>query len=747
MLTAISIALLLNGLTLTLASGLLLLILWHDPRRITNLYFAWFLLMMMIWSAGSLLGRTAAFAGANTSYVDLGVRLLEIGFTGSSLALYLYTVVLIGNRSRQFLLFGGLSILALLGYQMALVALGAESRYTITPDGILYYNFAPLSIGLFALLDIGTLVLVWQGFRKIQRPALIFGIMVFALGQLMAMASPRLQVLAIAEDAGAIATLIMVVTLLQSQIIQPLAGQTRQIEVVRDVGLAITSRLRLQHVLETIAAQAAALLRADASLIYLRREDYHELVLAAQYNIHQNVLGYRLKQHDGLVGKVALERRPQLLMSYSREWRGTPDAPFAEEGFGSVIAAPLIFGGTVVGVLLVIQGSESRIFELEDVQLLELLAPQAAVAITNSRLFEQERALTDKLETAKIQLEAFLSSTDNPMIALNKSLQIIFANQAAAYLLSGSRSANLSGQNLVDILPTYYLPKDFRRLIKSIHRKIAYVYELTINENIYLCHVARIDHPARGWVVVLNDVTSLKELDRLQRQMIELTTHQLKNPLTGAMLHLDELRDLSGDILDENIVYALDVIETQMERMQRIIEGILNLERLHSRSNSRSEQVDLTHILRDVYDTLGQYADNKGIRVDLNISQALPLVKGDPKELTEAISNLIDNAIKYSRDKGFVLVTARPEENSILISVKDNGIGIPLEAQSRVFERFYRVEQPGTEQISGTGIGLSYVKAIVESHRGRIWLESEVNRGTTFFVALPTLQTIEAQIA
>lgn len=739
MLTPIAIALILNSLTLTFAIGLLILILWHDARRLTNLYFAWFLFMVTIWSAGSLLSRTASIAGAELSFIEAGLRMLEIGFTGSALAVYIYVIVLIGNRSRQFQIFAIISIAALLLYQVGMLWLGATPRYSVTVSGILRYNFSSISTMLFTLIDAATLILVWQGFRKIQRPAMAFGIMLFALGQLSALLSPRLQTLGIAEDAGAIATLVMAFALVQAQIIQPLAGQSRQIEVVRDVGLAITSRLRLQNVLETIAAQAATLLRADASIIFLRREGDAQLILAAQYNIHKHVLGYRLPLDQGVAGKVAGERRPSLIIDYRREWRGTPDAPYANEGFGSVIAVPLIFADAVVGVLLVIQGVESRLFEPEDVRLLELLAPQAAVAITNSRLFEQERALTDKLESAKTQLEAFLSSTDNPVIALNKNLQVIFANKAAATLVAAN-SPDLSGQLLLDLVPKTYLPRQMRRMIQDFKRNRSHVYELDIGEHTYLCHLARISNPERAWVVVLNEVTSLKELDRLQRQMIELTTHQLKNPLQGAMLHLDELRDLGEDMTPEEMAYGLEVIEEQMIRMQRIIGGILNLERLYSRPSARNEQVDLGQVVRDVAQTLRQHADSRQIQLQVSYPEEVPYVVGDTKELTEVVSNLVDNAIKYSLEFGSIKIEGCNDNGFVQLKVSDHGIGIPQYAQAKIFDRFYRVEQPGTEQISGTGIGLSLVKAIIESHKGRIWLESDPGRGTTFYVELPPVQ-------
>jgi len=717
--------------------GLLILLLWYDALRVTNLYFSWFLAMVMLWLGGSLFGRSMAIAGNYFPYIEIGVFILQIGFTGATVALYFYAAVLTGNRTRVFQIFSIIATVILFVIQVFVVVIGTEPNYGRTTSGLLLYEFPQSTMLLFSTMNLAVLVLVWRGFRRIQRPALAFGIMLFSLGQLVSLVSPRLQTLAVAENAASLATFIMAFSLVQTQIIKPLAGQSRQIEIVRDVGAAITSRLRLKNVLQTVAAQAALFLEADACIIFLIEPNEPKLELAAQYNIHDNLLGYRINLNEGVAGKVASDRKSVLISDYRNQWRETPDMPFAHDGFGSVIGVPLIFRDDVVGALLVINGLDARIFEPEDVQLLQLLAPQAAVAITNSRLFEAQQALTVELETAKTQLEAFLSSADNPVIALNRHMHIIFANEAAAKLIADD-SPDLRGQFLLDIASQSYLPPDTANLLRDIRLQKSHIYELTIENHTYLAHLTRIQEPQKGWVVVLNDVTSLKELDRLQRQMIELTTHQLKNPLQGAMLHLDELEDLGDGILTEDMEYDLSVIWEQLKRMQRLIDGILSLERLQNRM-TRTEQVDFTQIVQAATHTLRDLARAKQITLTVDIEDNLPIIVGDPKELTEVVTNLVDNAIKYTPDYGSIDVIACEDSESIMLKVRDTGIGIPDTEYQKVFERFYRVEQSGTELIGGTGMGLSLVKAIVDAHKGQIWIESSIGDGTTFFVTLPML--------
>src|SRR5581483_812074 len=161
---------------------------------------------------------------------------------------------------------------------------------------------------------------------------------------------------------------------------------------------------------------------------------------------------------------------------YRRDWTGQADMPFAKETFGAVIAAPLIFADEVMGVLVVIEGPQGRRFDREDVRLVDLLGPQAAVAITNSRLFERQRGLTDELEAAKNQLETVLTSTENPVIALNRRMEVIFVNPAAEMLFD---TTSLRGRPLVDIVPAGMLPKNALKVFWALRRHGVYVYEVS----------------------------------------------------------------------------------------------------------------------------------------------------------------------------------------------------------------------------------------------------------------------------
>jgi two-component system, OmpR family, phosphate regulon sensor histidine kinase PhoR len=727
-----TVTLVINALTIALALSMLTLLLWQDSRNSLNLSFGILMVMVVTWSVGMLLGRISAYIGSLGELTEWGVRLLLIGYSGSCIGIYLFTVILSGGQSRLLMRLAAVVIILVLLYQVFLAFSTTAPTFEVRQDGTLRYSFGAGATLVYAGFTLVTVAIAWQRRRKIHDTGLLRGVYGFSLGMLIELISPELRTRSIGMDISAISVFVISYALVRTQIIEPLAGRANQLKAVRDVGLAITSHVRLEEVLSTIAGQAAGILQADGAAIFLNRGN--ALELAAVHNMPNAFLGQRLMIGEGLAGQVAASRQSYRVGDYRRDWAGVPDMPYAKQAFGSVIAAPLIFGDEVMGVLVVIQGQQGRRFDREDVRLLDLLGPQAAVAIANSRLFERQRGLTDELEAAKNQLETVLTSTENPVIALNRRLEIIFANPAAAELFGDQP---LSGRPIREIVPAHLLPSNPGKTLRELRRRRAFIYEAVIGDRAYMCHVGLLGRPrSQGFVAVLNDVSQLKEVDRLKNQMIRMTSHDLKNPLSAAMFHIELLQEEGAEILLPEMRADINTIWTQLQRMNRIISGILDLERIQS-GGLTYEECTVDQIIGVSAHELGDQARKKGIALRLDVPHSLPSITGDRQQLVQAINNLIENAIKFTSPGGTIRVSAEYVENHVVIHVADNGIGIPSDAQPRVFERFFRAYHPGAEQIGGTGLGLSLVKAVVDAHNGRIWLESEINRGTTVHLVLP----------
>lgn len=730
--TATAIVLLVNGLTLALALELLILILWQDPRNEANAFFAVFLFMMVVWATGSLMARIGAYAGTEGAIIQIGLRLLNVGFAGASVAIYMYGAIIIGFRGIFFRTIALIALALIWGYQLVLAVLGTPYAYEVTRDGVLIFSFDILGAAVYLIFQIGTLVLVVQNRRKIRSRLMVGGIVLFVSGQIASVLLPQLQRVGGAENLSAVATLVMGYAVVQQQIMTPLLGRARQLEAVRDVSLAVTSRLRLQDTLSAVAGQAVTLLGADGAAIFLKQGD--RLRLEAVNGFADALMGHELRMGQGIVGTVALEQKSRFVSRYWRDWYGEPDLPVATDVFGAVACVPLVFADEIVGVLLVMHKKRGGLFNRDDMHLLELLSPQAAVAITNSSLFEAERQLSNDLTLAKDQLEVVLTSTENPVLAVNRRFECIFINPAAMKLLD--LVDNPVGSTVAAFTPEAYMPPRILSAERDLRKYGVHVYEIAVQDRAYFCHVAALGkHQPAGWVVVANDVTQLKELDRLKSQMIRITSHDLKNPLQAAMSYLELLIDDGGEVFTDTMRGDADMVWTQLNRMYRMINGILNLERIES-GLLASDLCALEDMLGRVVLDVADQARNKGVTLQLDIRDPLPLVVGDLHQLSQVFANLVDNAVKFTAAGGSVVVRAVTNGRHVVVDVKDTGMGIPPEEQQHVFDRFFRGSQ-GMLHSDGSGLGLALVKSIVERHKGNIILESMSNVGTVFSVTLP----------
>ncbi len=722
-------------LMLALGSLFIFVGLLQSTRRVGNGYFLIFMLAMVVWASGSFLSRTTAEAAADKELTILGLRLLELGFAGATISAYLLSAAVTRIRTLLFWSTVVFGVGVLLINQAILMFFEVDAVYEVAE--LLTYSFPWVNGIIYFAFAVGTILIVWRNTAKFKQASMSGGLLLFGCGQVAALLSPRLRALGVAEYSSTISAVMIVYAIVQTQVMQPLQGRTRQVEFVQEVGQAMTGRVRLDDMLNSIAAKAAELLKVDGCAIYLRDRD--TLVLRAVHQLPEKFIGEtRLALNEGVVGTVAAEREGRLLSNYRREWKGIPDMPLAFETFGAVVGMPLIFNEDVVGVLLLVEGRDGRLFDEEDMQRLELLASQASVAITNSHLFEQELALTNQLVTAKLQLETVLISTTNPVVAVDRKLQIIFANPAAVALINiEDVHEGIQNRPLLDLISSRLLPPDLRAMVRDLRQTGSHVYEVEIHQTDFLCHVTRTEKPGDGWVAVLNDVTSLKEIDRLKSEMMRMTTHDLKNPLFAIMNYLELLEEDGKETFTDDMRHNVAVIWTQINRMLRLISGVLGLERVESGSMAM-ELCDVRQVILTSIRGVEDLATKCGLCLYPEIADDLLPIEGDPQQLGQAITNLLDNAIKFTPEGGSIWVRAYHESsNSIVVTVEDNGIGIPPAAQDRVFERFFRVEKERPKGDISSGLGLSLVKAIVESHQGEIWLRSQQNKGTTFFIRLP----------
>ncbi|MTI93926.1 MAG: cell wall metabolism sensor histidine kinase WalK [Firmicutes bacterium] len=242
----------------------------------------------------------------------------------------------------------------------------------------------------------------------------------------------------------------------------------------------------------------------------------------------------------------------------------------------------------------------------------------------------------------------------------------------------------------------------------------------------------------QGTIVVLSDVTEQHRLDLMRQEFVANVSHELRTPLTTIKSYTEALLE-NPDEDQELRARFMQVIDSETDRMVRMVEDLLVLSRTEAGSEREFLIIPVDEILYQIVDQNRVQAENRGLEISTDIPKHLPLVRGDRDQLHRLFLNLINNAIKYTPGGGSIEVAAESRNNYLEVAVRDTGIGIPREAQTRIFERFYQVDKSRTRKGkgAGTGLGLSIAKQIVEAHGGTITINSEEGRGTEALVTLP----------
>jgi signal transduction histidine kinase len=239
-----------------------------------------------------------------------------------------------------------------------------------------------------------------------------------------------------------------------------------------------------------------------------------------------------------------------------------------------------------------------------------------------------------------------------------------------------------------------------------------------------------------GRVCILRDVTRFKELDALKSEFVSTVSHDLRSPLT-LMRGYATMMDMVGELNEQQQSYVGKII-TGVENMAHLVNDLLDLGRIELGVDLQLEPISILDVLEKVTGTLQIQASQKEIDLSLELPKDLPdHIDADPALFHQAIYNLVENAIKYTSEGGQVFVRVRTLDNILVFEIQDTGIGIAPEDMTRLFEKFYRGKAREARTRAGTGLGLAIVRSIAERHGGRVWVESEEGKGSTFYLQIP----------
>ena len=312
-------------------------------------------------------------------------------------------------------------------------------------------------------------------------------------------------------------------------------------------------------------------------------------------------------------------------------------------------------------------------------------------------------------------------------------LTVTAANEAA-HRLFGRRAGVMVGGSALEAFTDHRVEEIVRTALEAGSA----VGELTVRtaEAPTVLVRARRTGDGDAWLV-LEDVSELRRLQRIRAEFIDNIGHELRTPLTTVSL-LAETLAADAASLPPRAAERVAKIEVETGHLVQMINELLDLSRIESGTAALIvEDLDLGRLAAATVDRLRLFAERQGVALDIEVSPAVPLVRGDAERLGQALLNLLHNAVKFSPPGSIVTVRVTPFESRVIVAVEDHGQGIPRRDLPRIFERFYKVDRARSRVAGGTGLGLSIARHIVEAHGGRIWAESEEGAGSTFSFAIP----------
>ena len=371
---------------------------------------------------------------------------------------------------------------------------------------------------------------------------------------------------------------------------------------------------------------------------------------------------------------------------------------------------------------------------------LEMLG--ASLNQTAARMDRAIRTLTEERNLSS----AILGSMVEGVAVVNGAERLVFANQGFADILELDVPPK-SGSALVEIVRQTEMIEAVRQVLAGEPRVEAEIVTGTLRQHFFAATVAAVRAgETSGAVVVLHDITELRKLERVRRDFVANVSHEFKTPLTAIQGFSETL--LAGAIDDpQNRERFLGIILEHSRRLARLTDDLLKLSQMDAdRLELEISRVSVAELIESCLETAQHRAAEKDIRVYLSQSNELPDIAGDRRRLAEVLQNLLDNATQYTLPGGRITLSAEVREADVVFTVSDTGIGIPKADQSRIFERFYRVDAARSREAGGTGLGLAIAKHLVEVHGGRIWVESEIGQGSQFNFSVPIFDPERAAI-
>jgi PAS domain S-box-containing protein len=513
----------------------------------------------------------------------------------------------------------------------------------------------------------------------------------------------------------------------------------RQRETLLEIIRAMTSRLELPSLLELTLQSAVELLRGQVGIIVLRGSGGNMRVRAS-YGLPESMVRFFQPLWADLPGGPNEEGLFSRWRIPNVQVRLGMVAAAAGLALTQVVALPLVFEEQLLGAIYVFRVGGGA-FSPADRTLLGAFADQAAIAVRNAELYQQ---VSDEQQALLAILE---NSADGVMIVdafgriqvFNRALTRITGWEAEAALGRAPGEVLVLHDRHDRPVPLPELPAaratagEARRYVEgSVVRRSGPPLTVGVTATPLYDEEGNLGRTIYNVV----DITRFRQAEEMKSTFVSVVSHELKTPVALIKGYAETLRREDAEWDRDTLREGLDVIGEEADHLTSLIDSLLEASRIQAGGlKLQPTDVYLPRLAEKVVDAFR--TQTKIHHFELDFPPDFPRVWGDPERLREVLSNLVSNAVKYSPNGGKVWVGGRADQGGVTVYVADQGIGIPAEEQGSIFDRFYRVDSGLQRRTEGAGLGLYLVKAVVEAHGGRIWVESAPDRGSIFILTLP----------
>ncbi len=580
------------------------------------------------------------------------------------------------------------------------------------------------------------------------------------------------------------------------QLLEEVERCVEVLAVLGEIGQAIGSALHLDHLLQAIYEQTGRLM--DTTSLYVALYDEERDTISFPFVVEG---GQRVEWPSYRAGKGLLEyairtKKPLLLARDIADWVERKRDLESPAGWPkSWLGVPLILGEKVLGVIGMQDYEIEGAYGVGHLHFLSATASQAAFAIANARLYESARRRTEELTTLNDISRAVTSTLDLDevlrlvMQKINESFEVEAGSlllldeemnelvfkvtlEGGAEKLAGFRvkvGQGIAGWVVQTGKPALVLdpqrdPRWYSEISEALNfpTKSILCVPLTVKYKVIGAiellnkldgefnegDVERLSTMAASIAIGIENARlyeelqqaneGLKELNEAKSEFVSIVAHELRTPMTSIKGYTDIL--LSGTVgkLTNRQEQFLEIVQVNANRLGKLVSDLLDISRIEAgkvKLDMRPLRVE--EIIAEVTSIMASQIETKGLQLETKLAGELPLVQGDHDRILQVLTNLVGNAYNYTPSGGRITVFARLVDARLQISVADTGIGISSKDQERLFERFFRADHPVVREQAGTGLGLSIAKSIIELHGGGIWVESELDQGSTFTFTLP----------